>query len=130
MRLAEFQCENHEKRIAKLEESVCDLRESVHEIDKTTSVALAQIGSALEKLECVPTAMQSIEKTMVGIQGEMQRNSADIKEVKENIKCLSDKVEEVDNRDKLSLMGFLKKNAWAILATLFATGLAIAQFSK
>lgn len=114
-------CPNHdscEKRLTKLEERFDELKEQFWEKDKHFEVMYTEISASLTALSGLPKAINEMTSTMVHMQDSIDDNGAKTDSLAGTVKHLSAKVDEMDSRDKISLMEILKKNWLPVCALL------------
>ena len=113
-------CPNHdgcEKRLCKMEERFDELKEQFWEKDKHFEVMYTEISSSLSALSGLPKAISEMTTTMVHMQDSITDNGTKTDELTETVNKLSGKVEEIDNRDKVSIAKTLKDN-WLTIAAI------------
>ena len=126
-------CPNHEgceKRLSRLEERYDELREQLWEFDKKSEVTFAKVTSALENLADLPQAMNEMTTTMVAMKDSIHDNGVKTDELASTVKNLSSRVSELDSRDKMSILAFLKANWPIIVAAVLFAGYIIADAAK
>lgn len=122
--------EDHERRIGKLEERYDELKEQFWEFDKKSEVTFAKVTSALENLADLPKAMTDMTNTMISMNDAIADNGTKTEDLANTVKSLSSKVNEMDNRDKFSVLSFLKANWPIITAIILFAGYIIADAAK
>lgn len=113
-------CPNHascEKRLSKLEERYDELKEHFHESDKHFEVMYTEISSSLTALSGLPKAINEMTTTMVHMQDSINDNGTKTDDLAGTVNKLSAKVEEMDSRDKISILKLLKDN-WITVAAI------------
>lgn len=113
-------CPNHascEKRLCKLEERYDELKEHFHESDKHFEVMYTEISSSLAALSHLPKAINEMTSTMVHMQDSINDNGSKTDELAGTVNKLSAKVEEMDSRDKISILKMFKDN-WVTVAAI------------
>ena len=111
--------ESHEERIGRLEEGVKDLSGKFSDIDKANTkleTILENFSKLPEVIEKLGGTMVSIEKNMISMQGEIQNTSDKFTSLEKKLDGLKDKVGAIDEKDKISILEFLKKNWFQIIA--------------
>ena len=119
--------EDHERRIAKLEGQYDELKEQFYEQDKRSEVAFTKVTAALENLADLPKTMNDITTTMVAMKDSIHDNGVKTDELANTVKNLSSKVSQMDDRDRFSMLEFLKKNWPMIVAVVLFAGYAVAE---
>lgn len=122
-------CPNHdscEKRLCKLEERYDELKEQVWEFDKKSEVAFAKVTSALENLADLPKTMAEMTNTMIAMNDAIADNGTKTDDLAKTVKNLSNKVNDIDNKDKVSIMQVLKDN-WLMIAALLGCALLLGK---
>lgn len=114
-------CPNHdscEKRLCKLEERFDELKEQFWEKDKHFEVMYTEISSSLSALSGLPKAINEMTTTMIHMQDSINDNGAKTDDLAGTVKNLSAKVDEMDSKDKISIMDTLKKHWLTVAAVL------------
>jgi len=102
--------EDHETRIKKLENSINEMIVKITDIDKETTVAITKVAAVVEQLSKLPEAIdlmrQSLEKN--------NHRTEDLTHKVDKISCKIDTMEkrvaDIDNKDRISILDFVKKN--------------------
>ena len=111
----------HERRLQKLETQVESIQNEFHEFDKRSEVTFTKVTAALENLADLPKTMTEMTTTLVSMKDSINDNGAKTEELAGKVSSLSAKVAELDNRDRMSVLEFLKKN-WSSVVLLIAIG--------
>lgn len=122
--MAENTCprdEEYGRRITRLEGQYEELKEQFHQFDKSSEVAFTKVTAALENLADLPKTMNEMTNTMVAMKDSIHDNGVKTEELSKTVNSLSAKVNEMDGRDKISILGFLKKN-WPTVVMLIVIG--------
>lgn len=122
--------EDHERRIGKLEERYDELKEQFWEFDKKSEVTFAKVTSALENLADLPKAMTDMTNTMIAMNDAIADNGTKTDELSKTVNSLSSKVQEMDNRDRFSMLEFFKKNWPIVVALILFAGYVAADAAK
>lgn len=109
--------EDHERRINRLEERVDELKEHFYESDKHFEVMYTEITGSLKTLAGLPQAMNDMTNTMVAMRDAIDDNGQKTTSLAGEVDKLSAKVDEMDNRDKVSMLEIFKKN-WLTIAAI------------
>lgn len=118
--------EDHERRIHRLEERYDELKEHFYESDKHFEVMYTEISGSLKALAGLPEAMSTMTNTMVSMQDAIQDNGDKTTSLAGTVNKLSAKVEEMDSRDKISILKIFKDN-WLAIAALLGCALLLGK---
>lgn len=111
----------HEHRLSSLEKQVETLQNDFHEFDKHAEVTFTKVTAALENLADLPKAMNEVTTTMVAMKDSIHDNGVKTDELAGTVKNLSTKVNEMDRRDTISILGFFQKN-WPTVVMIIVIG--------
>lgn len=122
--------EDHERRISKLESRFDDLYERFYNSDKHFAVLFAEISGSLDALSGLPDAIGEMTTTMIQMQASINDNGSKTDELSGTVNKLSAKVDEMDAKDKISMLAFLKANWPVIVVSVLFAGYVIADAAK
>jgi DNA repair exonuclease SbcCD ATPase subunit len=108
---------DHENRIKNNENNVVDLDDRVTKLDKETSVALAKMTTAVEQLSKLPEIIDLMRQSLEQNNNETKTLGKSVDNLAGKIGIMEKRVTEIDNKDKVSILEWVKKNWFTIALT-------------
>ena len=94
------------------------LNEKISEFDKSTAVLIAHLSDAVDHLSKLPEAIELIRESLDKTNSETASLNGKVDSMSGKIDKMEKRVVEIDNRDKISMLDWLKKNWFTIFLTL------------
>lgn len=108
--------EDHEHRIKKNEEKVDALSEHLSKIDKETSVSIAKIATALERLTSLPEAIETMRNSLETNNFNTDLLGKQVNDLSTKIVTLDERISDIDGKDKISIIEWVKKNWFSLVS--------------
>lgn len=115
--------EGFERRLIDNENSIDNVDKRVIKLEKTTALDNLKFTMLLENLSKLPEAINDMKDTMLLMQTEIRETNRKTDDMKNQIDKLSDKVCAIDEADKISILGIIKKNIVSII--FFSSGIGL-----
>lgn len=94
------------------------LNEKMSEFDKNTAVLIAHLSDAVDHLSQLPEAINLIRESLDKTNNETSALTSKVDSISGKIDKMEKRVVEIDNRDKISMLDWMKKNWFTIFLTL------------